>query len=95
VIYYAKGQTESAIVNEIGEKEGQFIRAQLPVLNYQIPKEEDWHKYTVNKTAATITLEEILLKQNPQIQKQQISNITGKLPPQNLNKRSDKAYDIV
>jgi len=31
-----------AIEEEIGEKEGEFIRRHLPPLNYQIPKAENW-----------------------------------------------------
>ena len=34
--------TPAAIEEEIGEKEGEFIRRYLPPLNYQIPKAENW-----------------------------------------------------
>lgn len=45
---------------ELGEEEGRYIRFWMPVLNYQIPKEENYHSYTVNKRAQEISLEEIL-----------------------------------
>ena len=45
---------------ELGEREGVLIRAYLPPLNYQIPKETNWRSYTVNKKAKYITLLEIL-----------------------------------
>ena len=48
------------IEEEIGEKEGEFIRAEMPVLNKQIPKADNWRNYEINKTASTITLSEIL-----------------------------------
>lgn len=40
-------------------EEGFYIRKYKPPLNYQIPK-ENWKKFTVNKKAKTITLEEIM-----------------------------------
>lgn len=61
-IYYASSIGDKEMQDEIGFKEGELIRANLPPLNYQIPKEEDYHKYTVNKKAETITLMEILGK---------------------------------
>lgn len=44
----------------LGEREGYWIRYYLPPLNYQIPKEEDYHKYTVNRNAMKITFKEIM-----------------------------------
>jgi hypothetical protein len=32
----------------------------MPILNYQIPKAEDYHKFNVNKKAKWVSLEEIL-----------------------------------
>lgn len=42
VLYYAKS---ADIENEIGQKEGEFIREYLPVLNTQIPKVENWRRW--------------------------------------------------
>ena len=44
--------------DELGYVEGEVIRRLMPVLNYQIPKEEDYHKYTINKIARDITYKE-------------------------------------
>ena len=60
VLYYAKSKWKKAITEEIGEAEGFFIRALQPPLNYQIPKESNWHKFDINPSAQTITLDEIL-----------------------------------
>ncbi len=46
VLYYAKSRNYDDIYNEIGEKEGYYIRKHNPSLNTQIPKEENWKKYT-------------------------------------------------
>ena len=43
-----------------GKQEGVYIREYAPILNYQIPREEDWHRYTKNPLAADITLDELL-----------------------------------
>lgn len=64
VLYYAKSNHTADITEEIGAIEGAFIRKYRPALNYQIPKAENWHQYTVNKAFATITLDDIL-KENP------------------------------
>ena len=60
VLYYAKSERQKDIVNEIGEKEGEFIRAYRPILNTQIPKEEDWHKWDVEKVNARDVLKLLL-----------------------------------
>ena len=60
VLYYSSRKRPEAVQEDIGYKEGVFIRRYKPVLNYQIPKREDWRKFTVNKRAQTITLKEIL-----------------------------------
>lgn len=46
--------------SSLGWDEGKLIRKYLPPLNYQIPREDDYRKFTVNKIAKTITLTEIL-----------------------------------
>lgn len=45
---------------ERGYQEGVYIREYAPILNYQIPREEDWRRYTKNPMAADITLDELL-----------------------------------
>lgn len=46
VLYYAKAKKYKNIEEEIGQKEGELIRQYMPMLNSQIPKEENWRKYT-------------------------------------------------
>ena len=60
VLYYAKSKNKKDILNEIGEKEGEFIRNYRPILNTQIPKEEDWHKWDVNAVDAREVLKLLL-----------------------------------
>ena len=60
VLYYAKSERQKDIVNEIGEKEGEYIRKYRPILNTQIPKEEDWHKWDVEKVNARDVLKLLL-----------------------------------
>lgn len=64
VLYYAVEHKPSLIDEELGQKEGEFIRSLKPVLNVQIPKATNWRYYDINKTANTITLSEILQQQN-------------------------------
>lgn len=52
VLYYAKSRRYADKLAEIGEKEGEYIRRPRPVLNTQIPKEEDWHKWDTNEVNA-------------------------------------------
>ena len=60
VLYYAKNKGKRAFLNEIGEKEGAFIREYRPILNTQIPKEEDWHKWDVEEVNAREVLKLLL-----------------------------------
>jgi predicted RNA methylase len=60
VLYYAKNKGKLAFLNEIGEKEGAFIREYRPILNTQIPKEEDWHKWDVEEVNAREVLKLLL-----------------------------------
>lgn len=46
VLYNAKGKKHEEIEEEIGAKEGELIRQYMPMLNTQIPKEDNWRKYT-------------------------------------------------
>ena len=48
-MYYAKNNYYNRIAEEIGEKEGYYIRKYKPALNTQIPKESDWKKFDVKK----------------------------------------------
>lgn len=60
VLYYASSTRHADTVNEIGYMEGVFLRKYRPVLNTQIPKEEDWHKYEVKKIATAEELRKLL-----------------------------------
>lgn len=60
VLYYAQATGTAAIREEIGSKEGDLIRQYLPVLNTQIPKAEDWHKWDKNTVDAKKILQEML-----------------------------------
>ena len=56
VLYYAKSTRYADKLTEIGEKEGKYIRKYQPILNTQIPKEEDWHKWDTNTVDAAEVL---------------------------------------
>ena len=60
VLYYAKSKGSINRMAEIGEKEGEYIRQYLPILNTQIPTEEDWHSYDTNPIDAKSVLADIL-----------------------------------
>ena len=60
VLYYAKAKRTAAICEEIGRKEGEYIRQYRPVLNTQIPKAEDWHKWETNMVDARAVLKDLL-----------------------------------
>ena len=60
VLYSAKSNIKTDIEEEIGEREGYYIRKLMPSLNYQIPKEDDWHTFTTQKGALNISLDQIL-----------------------------------
>ena len=47
VLYHAAEHNQSNITEEIGQKEGEYIRQYKPVLNTQIPREDDWRKFDV------------------------------------------------
>lgn len=42
----------SDITEEIGTKEGEYIREYKPILNTQIPNADDWHKFDVCRISA-------------------------------------------
>ena len=60
VLYDAKAKGAAAIKEEIGRKEGEYIRQYRPVLNTQIPKAEDWHKWETSMVDAAEVLKEFL-----------------------------------
>lgn len=60
VLYYAQGASAEVIREEIRSKEGEFIRQYLPVLNTQIPRAEDWHKWNTNMVDAAEVLAQFL-----------------------------------
>lgn len=60
VLYYAKSRNRVERMAEIGEKEGEFIRQYKPILNTQIPKEDDWHQYDTQTVDAAAVLESLL-----------------------------------
>ena len=60
VLYYAQTEGTAAIREEIGSKEGKYIRQYRPVLNTQIPKAEDWRKWDMNTVDAAEVLQQFL-----------------------------------
>ena len=60
VLYDAKAKGAAAIKEEIGRKEGEYIRQYRPVLNTQIPRAEDWHKWETNMVDAAEVLAQYL-----------------------------------
>lgn len=59
VLYYSI-TTGKKMEEDIGRKEAEFINRYHPPLNYQIPDINDYHHYTINRTAKTISLLDIL-----------------------------------
>ena len=49
VLYYAKSRRYAEKLAEIGKIEGEYIRKYNPILNTQIPKEEDWSHFEVRE----------------------------------------------
>ena len=60
VLYNAESEKYYNAVNEIGEKEGKLIREHLPLLNTQIPKKENWHKWDIKPLDAKKVLSQLL-----------------------------------
>ena len=60
VLYNAKERYYSAVTEEIGQKEGKYIRQYRPVLNTQIPREDDWRKFDVCAVDAREVLKDLL-----------------------------------
>lgn len=60
VVYYSPCLLEEDILEDIGNKEGEYIRQLRPCLNYQIPKAANYRQFTVNRQAKYIQLHEII-----------------------------------
>ena len=60
VLYRATQTRYTAVEQEIGEKEGEYIRHHKPILNTQIPKEENWNNWDMNEVDARVILQTIL-----------------------------------
>ena len=60
VLYYAKCRGKVDRMVEIGEKEGEYIRMYHPILNTQIPKEDNWRNFDTNIVDAKSVLADIL-----------------------------------
>ena len=60
VLYHAAETYYPAVKNEIGQKEGEYIRQYKPVLNTQIPREDEWRKFDVCAVDAREVLKELL-----------------------------------
>ena len=60
VLYDARATSAADIENEIGAKEGEYIRKYQPALNFQFPKEEEWRKFQTKEVNAREVLSAIL-----------------------------------
>ena len=60
MLYDAKAQNYPAVQEEIGQKEGEYIRKYKPILNIQIPTAADWRKFDVYTLDAREILNDIL-----------------------------------
>ena len=60
VLYHAAETYYPAVKNEIGQKEGEYIRQYKPILTTQIPREDDWRKFDVCAVDAREVLKELL-----------------------------------
>lgn len=60
VFYYTKAESQEAIDLDIGYQEAYYINKYRPPLNLQVPKQNNFSSYTINETAKTITLDEVL-----------------------------------
>ena len=60
VMYVSNRQQQDEVDDDIGHREAELIRQYMPVLNYQLPLLDNYHRFETNKKAKTITLDEIL-----------------------------------
>ena len=61
MLYDAKARNYPDIQEEIGQKEGEYIRTYKPILNTQIPTAADWRKFDVHTLDAREILNDILM----------------------------------
>ena len=59
VLYYAQSTRYADKLAEIGQKEGEYIRKYQPILNTQIPKEDDWKHFEVREIDAKSIIESL------------------------------------
>ena len=59
VLYYAQSNRYADKLAEIGQKEGEYIRKFAPILNTQIPKEDDWKNFEVREIDAKSIIESL------------------------------------
>jgi hypothetical protein len=60
VLYYSPCLLEEEVLEDIGNKEGELIRQYRPVLNYQIPRADNYKRFTTNKDAKFVRLRDIV-----------------------------------
>ena len=60
VLYRAQSTRYQDIKQEIGVKEGEYIRQYRPILNTQIPKEGNYHKFDTQKLDVKSILKQLL-----------------------------------
>ena len=60
VLYYAQAHQYKKVSAEIGQKEGEYIRQLQPLLNTQIPTEENWKNWEVQPVDAKKVLSMLL-----------------------------------
>ena len=58
VLHYAQASKPEDLIEELGRKEGELIRQHRPILNTQIPKEDNWRYWEINKVDAAAALAE-------------------------------------
>ena len=60
VLYYARETQYWRLKEEIGTKEGYYIRKYMPALNTQIPHKDDWRKFDMHTIDAVEVLDKLL-----------------------------------
>ena len=59
-LYYAKSDSIEQLKEELGSKEGEYIRTIKPILNFQIPKESNWRRWDISHISTEEILKELL-----------------------------------
>ena len=60
VLYYAQSRRYSDIADEIGRMESSYIRRHNPILNTQVPRADNWHKFETKQLDVKSILNDIL-----------------------------------